>query len=118
MQIRTRIQLVARQRGMTVADLARKLGLYQSNLSAMDAGKRSVSIRMLARLARSLDCSPVELLEVRSEADAPVFRQPLLNQRLAEREAATPDGSDRTAVHRLLWAWQRHYRAVHHDRSA
>lgn len=101
---------MARERGLTAAEVARRLGLYRSNLSAMDAGARSVSLRALARVARMLACSPGDLLEVTWGTDAPVFRQPALNRRLEEREADAADGSERGWVHAALLAWQRHYR--------
>jgi hypothetical protein len=43
--------------------------------------------------------------------DRPVFRSARLNVRLADRDAALEDGADRTWVHTVLLAWQRHYGA-------
>ena len=109
MRIRTCIGQVARERGMTAAEVARRLRLYRSNLSAMDAGRRSVSLRALGRIADVLGCSPSELLERDRGAERPVFRSARLNARLAERDAALIDGTDRTWVHTVWLAWQRHY---------
>ena len=111
MRIRTCIGRVAHERGMTAAEVARRLRLYRSNLSAMDAGRRSVSLRALGRIADVLGCSPSELLERDSSAEHPMFRPSRLNARLAERDAALVDGAERTWVHTVLLAWQRHYRA-------
>ena len=96
---------------MTAADVARRLKHYRSNLSAIDAGRRSLSLRALGRIADVLACSPGELLERVDAAGRPVFRQSHLNVRLAERDAALVDGAGRTWVHTVLLAWQRHYRA-------
>lgn len=109
MRIRTRIGQVARERGTTPAAVARRLHLHRSNLSAMDAGRRAVSLTALSRLAAALHCSPGELLE--ASDDAPVFRRSMLNARLHTRDAGLADGSERGWTHRVLLAWQRHYRA-------
>lgn len=101
---------VARERGFTAAELARRLGLHRSNLSAMDAGTRSVSLQALGRLSKALACSPGELLELTWGAGGPVFRQAALNRRLEAREAGAADGSERRWAHAALLAWQRHYR--------
>jgi transcriptional regulator with XRE-family HTH domain len=110
MRIRTCIRRVARERGMTAAEVARRLKLYRSNLSAIDAGTRSLSLRALGRIAEVLACSPGELLEGVDAADRCVFGQSRLNARLAGRDAALVDGAERTWVHAALLAWQRHYR--------
>ena len=96
---------------MTVAEVARRLGLYRSNLSAMDAGRRVASLQALSRIAAVLGCSPGELIERAPEGPPAVFRTKALNARLAAREAALVDGTERGWVHAVLLAWQRHYRA-------
>ena len=109
MRVRTRITLEARARGVTAAELARRLGWYRSNLSAMDAGRRAVSMRVLVRLSEALGCSPGDLLEVSRVPDAPLFRHKRLNARLAERDLGTPDGAEKAWVHAAQFAWRRHY---------
>ncbi len=111
MTIRTCIRRAARERGTTVAEIARRLGLHRSNLSAMDAGRRAASLRTLSRLAAVLGCSPGELLERAPEGPPTVFRTKALNAKVAAREAALVDGAERRWVHAVLLAWQRHYRA-------
>lgn len=111
MRIRTCIRRIARERGMTAADVARRLKLYRSNLSAADAGTRPVSLRALGRIAEVLACSPGELLERIEGADRPIFRRASLNARVAGRDADLVDGAERTWVHTTLLAWQRHYHA-------
>ena len=111
MRIRTRIRAIARERGMTAAWVARKLGLYRSNLSAMDAGKRTVSLRKLAEIARVLSCSLSDLIEMDWQDKTLPFRNKEWVRRIEEREQSLPDGTERGWVHHVLLAWQRHYRA-------
>ena len=110
--IRTRIAEVAHARGLTVRELARRLKLYPSNLSLTDAGKRRPSLRMLARLAAALDCSPGELLTAAPPTQPPLFRRPELNAAL-HALAQIPDGTERGWTHTVLLAWQRHQRHTH-----
>jgi DNA-binding Xre family transcriptional regulator len=112
MGIRTCITDVARTRGTTAAEVARRLGWYRSNLSAMDAGTRTPSLRALVRVARHLDCGPGDLLEVQWGAAGAVFRRAALNDRLSERDRGTPDGLDKGWVHTALLTWQRHTRSL------
>ena len=111
MRIRTCIRRTARQRGMTAAEIARRLGLHRSNLSAADAGRRTLSLSALGRIADVLACSPGELVERAEAAGHPVFRHARLNTRLAARDAGLVDGAERAWVHAVALAWQRHYRA-------
>ncbi len=95
---------------MTASEIARRLNLYRPNLSAMDAGRRTVSLKLLGRIAELLSCSPADLIQV----EPPL--QPFSSQRmlrlLQKKEASFPDGADRSWVHRVLLAWQKHYRAA------
>ena len=117
MRVRTRITQFAHQRGLTAAEVARRAGLYRSNLSAMDAGRRSVSLRVLARIAQVLACSPGELLDTHPGSDVPLFRRPSLNVLLAARDTGFADGTERGWVHTVLLAWQRHYRLSPRQRT-
>ncbi|OGX06589.1 MAG: hypothetical protein A3G87_09285 [Omnitrophica bacterium RIFCSPLOWO2_12_FULL_50_11] len=111
MPIRTRITEVARERGWTAARVARHLGLYRSNLSAMDAGRRSVSLQALNRIAECLGVSPSDLIEATPTAEETSSAySSWLKHRIQERESNVPDGTKRDWVHRALLAWQRHYR--------
>ncbi len=93
---------------MTAAEIARQLGFYRSNFSAMDAGKRPVSVKTLARVGKVLGCSIGDLIEVHWEPEGPVFRNRLLQRRMEERDYGAPDGLERGWVHAVLLAWQRH----------
>ena len=109
MTIRTRIQAEARARGFTVAELARRLGWYRSNLSAMDAGRRAISLRALSRVADMLGCSTGELMES-SRPDVRVFRAARVNARVLEWDRRGVDGLDKSWVSTAQLAWIRHYR--------
>ena len=111
MRIRPRITAEARARGFTAAELARRLGWYQSNVSAMDAGRRAISLRGLARVSQLLGCSPGELLEVSSEGERTIFTKAVVNRRLRERDEQGGGGSDKSWVHAAQLSWLRHYRA-------
>lgn len=109
MRVRTRISAEARARGLTASELARRLGWYRSNLSAMDAGRRVVSMRALARLSKVLGCSPADLIEVGPAPEAALFRHKRLNARLAERDLGASDGVEKGWVHAVQFAWRHHY---------
>ena len=111
MDVRTRIGNEARARGFTVAEIARQLGWYRSNLSAMDAGRRPISLRRLARLATILSCSPADLIEVGPAFASPVFRARRIQLRLAERETRASSREDKGWVHTVQLAWKRHYQS-------
>ena len=110
MRIHTCIRRTARERGLTAAEVARRLGLHRSNLSAADAGRRTLSLNALGRIADVLACSPGELVERVDAAGRPIFRRARLNTRLAARDTGLADGAERTWVHAVALAWQRHYR--------
>ena len=112
MRVRTRITQEARIRGVTAAELAGRLGWHRSNLSAMDAGRRSISMRTLVRVAQALSCSPPDLLDVDTAGQGPLFRQRRLNARLAERDVKTTDGTEKGWVHAVQLAWRRHYGSI------
>ena len=107
---------MAHARGLTAAEVARRLGWYRSNLSGMDAGRRSISLRTLARLSRLLGCSPGDLLEISCWPERPVFPRAQLNERLRERDRRNTDGLEKGWVHAVQLAWVRHYRAARRSR--
>jgi len=77
----------------------------------MDAGRRSVSLRLLGRVARLLDCGLGDLLEGTGVPQRPVFRHPALTHALEARDQGLVDGRECGWVHTALLAWQRHYGA-------
>ena len=97
---------------MTAAEVARRLKLYRSNISAMDAGRRPVSLKILARVGKLIGCSPADLIDVAWTRERPLFRSRALNLWLKERDLGTPDGSEKGWGHGAMFAWQRHYRSI------
>lgn len=112
MKVRIRITREARARGLTAADVARRLGWYRSNLSAIDAGVRAVSLGRLFRVAECLGCSPGDLLEPVPEHDRPLFRQAGFDEALRQRDLRALDGAEKSWVHAAQFAWRRHYRTA------
>lgn len=108
MPIRTRITEAAQQRGLTAAEVSRKLKLYPSNISAMDSGRRSVSVHLLERVAHVLGCSVSDLLETKAVTERALFPNRMM-KRLRELDESGEDGADKTWIHRTLFVWQRHY---------
>lgn len=106
MRLRTRITKMAREYGLTAREVAQRLKLYPSNISAADSGRRTISLTLLGRIAEVIGCSPCDLIEAVYE---PPFRSRRLVQKLEERARAFPEGADKTWVHRTLLVWQRHY---------
>jgi transcriptional regulator with XRE-family HTH domain len=113
-RICTRITEEARERGWTAAEIARKLKLYRSNLSSADAGKRSVSLGALARIAAYLGLSPGDLIEMNPAGKGSYLFSPRLSAALHRRSLETPDGSERGWTHKSLLAWQRHFKLARH----
>lgn len=109
MEIRTRIKEVAHERGFTAAQAARENGFYRSNLSSMDAGKRSVSLGLLWKLSETLGCGLDDLIETSRFAPKPLFRRGAVMKRLLERDLGAQDGSKKQWLHRVWLAWRRHY---------
>lgn len=51
------------ERGLTQNELAKKAGIPRPNLSAIERGKREVSLRTIYKLARALDLNPGALVD-------------------------------------------------------
>jgi len=59
-------------RGMTLTELAERVGVTLPNLSILKTNKaRAVRFSTLAALCRELDCQPGDLLEYRGEGTEP-----------------------------------------------
>lgn len=67
-----RIREAREIRGLTQAELARRLGIAQTVLRRLETGERPLNTRMLGRISAMLCCNPRELL---AAVDAP--RTPL-----------------------------------------
>jgi transcriptional regulator with XRE-family HTH domain len=66
-RIGNKIRLVRRERGLTLADLARKTGVSVSQISEMERGLKSPTVGVLIKLAEGLNIRTVDLI---AEADA------------------------------------------------
>lgn len=88
-----RIQRARERAGMSQGDLAEQIGLAQSAISRIESGDRSIESLELAKLAKALGVSVLELLEER----------PLMEELLvaARAEAAESAGLDR-ALNRVV----------------
>lgn len=61
MKVMLRLKEAARERGLTLSGIAKKLGIHRSNMSAIASGSRGVSLIMLKKISRILDCGTDEL---------------------------------------------------------
>ena len=53
-----RLQYVRRMRGLTQVELAKKIGLFQSEISRFEIGQTRPSLEIIRRLAKSLTITP------------------------------------------------------------
>ena len=64
MPIRVRLDRMLLERGMSLTDLAGRVGITIANLSILKTGKaRAVRFSTLEGICRELDCQPGDLLE-------------------------------------------------------
>jgi putative transcriptional regulator len=64
MAIHVKLDAVLAERGMTLTELAERIGLTLANLSVLKTNKaRAVRFTTLDALCRELDCQPADLLE-------------------------------------------------------
>lgn len=105
-----RIKELSHEQGMRMGELAHSLKMPLSNLSAINAGYRSVSLPLLTRIAKRLGCTVPELFE--EEKPASAFRNVRLEQAVRQLEASNPFGIEKGWVHRLNFALERHFKSV------
>ncbi len=106
--VRTNVKEEAALRGMTLTEVAKKVGFYLSNLSAMDSGKRTISLKRLAKIAAFLHCSVGDLI-LNSKEEKKIFREVALNDLLEQIESSHEDGTDKSWVPKVMMAQKRHY---------
>ena len=77
MAIRVSLDRVLLQRGITLTDLAERVGMTLANLSILKTNKaRAVRFSTLDALCRELDCQPGDLLErVSKECEEPLTEE-------------------------------------------
>jgi len=110
-EIGLRVKLLRQQQGLTQVELAKRLDMTQSNLSAIERGARGVTVHQVVRLALALRASTDEILLADK---APVLeRRPSkrLMKRL-QRIAELPD-RDQRIILQLLDGF-----VTHHERTA
>jgi putative transcriptional regulator len=68
MAIRVKLDQVLLDRGISLTELAGRIGIALPNLSILKTNKaRAIRFSTLAAICRELDCQPGDLLEHRSE---------------------------------------------------
>jgi len=68
MSIKINLNVMMAQRGVSLTDLAGRVGITMANLSILKNNKaKAVRLSTLEALCRELDCQPGELLEFVSE---------------------------------------------------
>lgn len=105
-----RIKEVARDRGVTLSSIARKLGIRRSNMSAIASGARGVSVKVLKDIRVILDCSIDELIPTKDHPN--LFRDKGVQSSLDAIERYNYDGIDKTWVNKLMLAHKAHYMAA------
>jgi putative transcriptional regulator len=67
--IRVHLDKVLAERGITLTELAQRVGVTVVNLSVLKNGRaRAIRFSTLAALCRELDCRPGDLLDYEEEA--------------------------------------------------
>lgn len=102
------IKKAAQERGMTLASIAAKLHMHRANISAIAAGARGVSLNILKKISRIIDCSLDEL--VFSDEQPRIFKDRKVQAALRAIEQKNKDGTDKTWVHKIMIAYRQHYR--------
>ena len=102
-----KLKEIARERGVTLSAIARHFKMHRSNMSAIAAGERGVSLRFLRRLCAYLSCGMDEL--VGDAQEMTVFKETAAEAALRAREAGNFDGMDKTWVNQLMLGQRVHY---------
>jgi antitoxin component HigA of HigAB toxin-antitoxin module len=61
-----RIRELREARGLTLEDLAHRVGTTNQQISHLELGKRQLTVEWLRRLAKALDCHPWAIVEDQS----------------------------------------------------
>jgi transcriptional regulator with XRE-family HTH domain len=104
------IKALAKERGISLSLLGKKLGIHRSNMSAIASANRGVSLSVLRQMADLLDCS-LDELTAGSKAPA-VFRNKAATLRIQEIQNKNFNGMDKTWVNHVMLAHIRHYGAA------
>lgn len=110
-KLRFHIKEYAHEQGMRLGDLARRLKMPLSNLSAIASGRRSVSLGLLSRIAELLKCQVSELFEKTPEAKG-IYRDESMNEEILKIAEQNYSGIEKGWVHRVMFAHHNHYRNI------
>lgn len=64
--MKLRIDELRKKAGLTVEELAARAGYSKSYVSEMQTGRKQINARALERIAKALDCQPVDLIDAQS----------------------------------------------------
>ena len=105
-----RIKKLAQERGMTMVSIARKLGIHRSNMSAIASGARGISLHVLKKITRILDCSLDEL--IMSTEHPQIYKNEKMQAMLRAIEQKNADGTDKSWVSTIMFAGSQHYKSA------
>lgn len=108
-----KLKEIARERALTLTDIAKKLGIHRANMSAIASGSRGASLKMLKKIVNILDMGLDEL--VNPEECHPVFKNREAEAALNDMEKINYDGLDKTWVNRVMLAQNTHYHKVRNN---
>jgi transcriptional regulator with XRE-family HTH domain len=63
----TRIKELRQQRKLSLGQLAMRVGVHRSYIHKIEQGLQMPTVKVLARLARYLECPMEELIEIQAE---------------------------------------------------
>ena len=106
--MKLRIKEAARERGLTLAYMAGRLGIHRSNMSAIASGARGVSLQTLRKIGLILDAGLDEF--IMPEERRGLFKTRSLEAALDTIEMRNYDGIDKSWVDRVMLAHRAHYR--------
>ncbi|MFC1699254.1 helix-turn-helix transcriptional regulator [Candidatus Omnitrophota bacterium] len=104
------IKKAAQERGVTLASIAAKLHMHRANMSAIASGARGVSLNILKKISRILDCSLDELVFPNERPH--IFKDKRLQAKLKAIEQKNKDGVDKTWVHNIMIAHRQHFKTA------
>jgi transcriptional regulator with XRE-family HTH domain len=106
-EIGARVRLLRQQQGLTQVELAARLDMTQSNLSAIERGARGVTVHQVVRIAKALRASTDEIL-LHGEAPEPTRRPKKRLMKRLQRIEELPDRDQRIVLQLLEGLVMRH----------
>ena len=95
-----RVRLLRQQQGLTQVELADRLDMTQSNLSAIERGARGVTVHQVVRIAMALRASTDEIL-LADKAPEPERRPSKRLMKRLQRIVELPDRDQRLILQLL-----------------